>query len=62
MMPTGPAIPWCCACGRSPAKMMLPTSGLRICGVCAHQLAVAQDLARRIVAVKRRAPGTEARA
>ncbi len=38
----------CDVCGQAPARMLLPDSRRWLCGVCAHRLAVATDLARRV--------------
>lgn len=38
----------CDCCDAKPAKMLLPQSGRYLCGVCAHRLACAKDLSRRI--------------
>jgi len=43
---------WCCECGLKPARMWLPDTKRRICGVCAHQLAIAQNLAGRVKAAR----------
>ena len=52
---------WCCECRKAPAKMVLPDTGRRICGVCAHRLAVAQDLALRIEGARLKASSSSVR-
>ena len=46
---------WCCECHMMPARMLLPDTNRRLCGVCAHRLAVCKDLALRIKRVSLKA-------
>jgi hypothetical protein len=45
----------CDYCGERPARMLLRDSKRWLCGVCAHRLGIAKDLARRIHRAKVRA-------
>ena len=44
----------CTVCEGYPAKGILPDTFRPICGVCAHRLRVARDLAIRIATAKRK--------